>query len=391
MDSPRRVTVRCTKHGIQYNPSRTKGCEVCLREEQNARQSCDIHDTIYDSAEGCPDCRRELSGSGQNGVSRSWVSFIAVALIATAIGVWYYRSGGSSNSADGWNPLPETNEPEGAVAEAIPQPGASSSNSKVVDSGRLDPEPFRERIESLESILFNRNSSDPVTADRTATEARELSIQVQRSHSSQIHRQAAGAILVFAGQLAGQIGTEADTGFAAVDLSPTRRQWENLRNSHFDHAGWFHQSNSRFAEREPRAPRIDSKMVTQLSRVAGEIVSLISEGRPAAEKMGEPYVDAPPRSRELDLLVRQWRNWSRTWSRRVMGLGNQMPGEPTSDSDMRLLKAYNNLNSALQQLASVPHPANDSGVPFQSSRRNRFDQAILLASESQEILSILRE
>jgi hypothetical protein len=358
---------------------------ICLREEENTLLKCDIHDARYDPAEGCPDCQRELRDSEHRGGLGPWASFIAVLFIAAAIGVWYYRTGEWSSSGDYWNSQAEGDAPRVPASKAIAEPEATSP--EVADFGRLDPEPYRERIESLESILYNMDPSDLETADRAATEANKLSIQLHRGNSSLIHRQAGGALLIFSGQ----IGSQSDTGYATLDLPRTRKQWENLRNSLFTHAGWFRQSNSRIAQQNPRSPRIDNRLVDQLHQVAGKVESLIGEGRLEAERFGEPYVDAPARSSDLDVLVRQWQNWSRNWSQSVDRVGDGMPGQPASDSDVRLLKAYNNLNSALQNLAALPHAANDSGVPFRRSRQKRFDQASLLTRESQQLLSILQQ
>jgi hypothetical protein len=331
-----------------------------------------------------------MEDSEQRGGWKPWMSFVAVVIAAIAIGIWHFRAGGSGGGIDGSNPTtnPQT-AAESEVASTTPTESSASQASPTL--GRLDPEPYRGGIESLESILRESSSSDIAAADRAALEAHKLSVRIQGSRSSLFHRQAARAILKFSSQLAGQLGSGHDSGAATFDISFARRHWQTIRDSHFEPAGWFHQFGARRSDAGSAAPPIDTAVVDRLHQVAAEIEVLISEGRPVAEGFGEPFVDAPARSRQLDVLVREWKNWASKWSARVHRVGNGLPKQPASDSDVRLLKAYDNLNSALQQLAAIPNPANESGVPFRSARRTRFDRASLLSKESQELLSVLQQ
>lgn len=330
-----RHAVRCEEHGIFYNPATDMGCVICRREA---------------GEETAPRSRWPI-----------WAGVVLVLSIAGVVvsGEFASRSGSTPDAAE---------------------PAAAADH-------RMDAEPLRVEIENLESILYNPSPSDFSTAPRAAKAAFKLSARIQefeKGLSGMFHN---SSMKIFA--FAGSVGLEEDAGYTLMSLEATRHRWEKVRGEVFQTAPWFRSSAASLdQEQKPKPPEIDPEMVATLRSFASDLQLLIVKGRPEAEAIGEPYVDAAERSVEMRRLGQQWNRWARAWMDDLDRLGSRMPPVPL-DADERVLQAYNDLTQAMNALHAAAHSANDSGIPFRNRRTSNFDLANTLAQQAAAVLDDL--
>jgi hypothetical protein len=365
-------SIRCPKHGCQFNPEIADCCPLC-RQEADAAQQKAAEESAKQQEADVEFSPVEISDVAQRSGNPVWGILSVVAIAALLIGGYRLFDGGADVEGAG-------NAGNSIVRDEF------TSKSVVVGS-RLDPEAFRPELERLESDLYQGGSSLASIASRTAEGLYELSMRIQSRSRSIVANQAAASLRSFSQDMISRGGESLEP----VDLPQVRRRWERFRNSNFVLAEWFHQSGPGHSSGSiTQLPQIDSGLVDQLSRIAGEMVELISKGGAAAEEFGEPFADASQRY-ELSRLAREWDDWSRKWSAEVGRVINRMPPQPPSNIDVRLSDTHNKLRSALESLLAVPKSDNSSGVPFRRTRRNRFNQASVLVDESRQILSALQK
>ncbi|MEE8585587.1 MAG: hypothetical protein V3T83_12120 [Acidobacteriota bacterium] len=332
--SNRRGT-RCELHGIYFNPDSNDGCVLCQRAAAQEKKS-----------------PRAIPLTA---------AVLALVLVALLVSAQMRRS-----------PVPS------AEASTSPQPAAQTQ------SGKLDPEPFRQEIEDLEKTLYDPAPSGFATADRVSSAALQLGTGLRDQSAGLKTSGAMTRILAFASRT----GAEGDAGYSTLDLPRTRQRWERLRNDIFLSADWFRQSTQQLTEAQTRQPpQVDRMLLSTMQKAARDLELLIVKGRPEAKSFGEPYVDAPERSAELRRLGQQWNRWSRRWIRQLDRIGSRFPAQPPLDGDPRLLNAYNRLGEAMRHLSAIPYGANDSGITFRARRMSLFEQAQHAIDQAQDTLS----
>ena len=335
-ENPKRHSVACQRHGVRYNPELTEGCVLCRR-EQNTESSS------------------RAPGIG-------WKLGLVLGLVA--LSVWSLQWGrGTVTATD-----PETDVADRGLLQEL----AANSSGRVGASAKLAADPFRSEIEAIESILYQGKPSEIQTADRASGALVKLGHRVSEGQPRLLAIEVSREVIF----LAARIGGEADAGYSVLDLHSARSRWEQLRDERFVRTNWFRSSSESIDRvQTPEPPKRDPRIIAAMENVASDLDGLVAQGRSQAMAFGEPYVDAPERSRALGRLVDRWSAWSRGWSEDVRRVGIRLPAQPPLDADSRVLQAYNDLGAALASLYSVPVSANDSGIPFKQQRRNRLETA----------------
>lgn len=334
---PQRQGMRCEIHGVYFNPELTLGCVLCQREAAEEKRS-----------------PRAIPLT---------VAVLSVVLVALFVTAQMRRSGPPNAQAD----------------DTLEQAHSTLS-------GKLDPAPFRREIEALEKILYEPAPSGFGTADRLSSAAMDLAAGMRSAGPGPGVSRAMTRVTAYASR----VGAEADAGYTTLDLPGARQRWEALRGEVFLAADWFRTSGPELTDAQTRKPPpLDRRLLSALKDSARDMELLIVKGRPEADAFGEPYVDAPENSAQLRQLGRQWNRWSRDWSAQLDRLGRRFPAQPPLDGDARLLNVYNLLTRAMQSLRSLPHGANDSGIPFRARRKSLFDQAQSAIDQAQAVLAEL--
>ena len=112
---------------------------------------CRAHGLRYDarSATGCVRCRQDNAAAERGSRNRSFQSLLlALLLIGVIAGVGYWRGPAIQEA------LPKL------LAQNFPTQTQSATTSTQTDSfEKIDPEPAREEIETLEAMLYGQDKS----------------------------------------------------------------------------------------------------------------------------------------------------------------------------------------------------------------------------------------
>ncbi len=337
-----RYTVKCEMHGLHFNPDLTDGCVLCAREAR--------------------------SGAARRGVRGALVALLAAGLLVASFQLSSpdFKGGGDSS-----NPL------RGGLDVFAAGPSRASSRNLG-----LDPEPYREVISQIESVLYKRSRPTLAELQQTAMAGRDLSDRIQRRENPVVAGQVVLKVLAWSSR-----SFEVGAGYASPDVARARVGWEQIRDSAFLNAAWF-RSGEAAPEAEPEVtrPAVDPAVARALADVGNDIFHLISVGKPESDSIDEVRGVGDPGAAET---IRRWERWREDWTRRVQRTAAKMPDPPDPSGDLNLALAYQKMNSALHYLKLVPMTVHQSGVPLSYERENRFKVARSEAEEGEQRLRAL--
>ncbi len=294
----RQRMVRCKTHGLHFDPRMSSGCVLCVKEwarllPQRAPQ------------------------------------FTIVLLCVLGMAVILYQVFG---------------------------PGRTVGNLLIVDEEeapvdpRLDPEPYRQAIETLETGLFATVEGrgellDTGTSFAAAT--RELSGKIQRRDPP-----SAGTADAIA-----RLGAATAEAFGFAELENLRDDWLRLRRHQFLSADWF-----RFPVEGSAQDRV---MRAEHREVARGLRALLYEG--AAEIQALVDAEDPDEDGEL------WQEFTGDWRRRLDELWSNRPHRPSADADAEFLIAIQELERAFHGTRTL---ASDRGLVRGDDPGARFDDLV---------------
>lgn len=310
--------VKCKIHGLHYDPEMSTGCTRCLRE----------------AAKALPKRPPQLV-------------LILLCLLGMAAILFYLFGPGRP--------------------EAAPVVDLGVATSPVSDP-KLEPEPYRTRIETLEGALFETRLDETadlliVSAD-VRTAADDLSAQIL-SAEPVVGLTAADSIA----RMGQAIPLDQVT---ASDVERARQQWLQIREQRFLSADWFASPSAATEEAE--------SSVAGYSDVAASLRAQIENAAAEAEAWGDPLAAAPGG----DDPALRWRSFARDWQQDIRSLQIRLPPRPGVRASSELLIAVQDLEQAIrlaQALASSTEPPAPSD--------SRFDEAINAALRAQQSFDAL--
>ena len=117
-----------------------------------------------------------------------------------------------------------------------PTEESQSVQSEVRDDpNRIDPAPYRNHITSLEQRLYRESVGGYDDAGQISNLAMILSIAVRGDGRDRRRQRAYGILFDYAGE----VGAQADVGYATADLDDLQSRWESARDAVFLDAPWF--------------------------------------------------------------------------------------------------------------------------------------------------------
>jgi hypothetical protein len=238
-------------------------------------------------------------------------------------------------------------------------------------AGAIDPTPYRDAIEAIESVLYREQPASWSDPEHVAGLAMQLGDRVYADLGPPRGNEALTRLVDFATSL----GAQAESGFAAPELDGPRAAWEALRADTFRHAPWFDRTTAELvAAQRPAAPTASLLHLHELWKWAGSIQTLVDGGRPSFDRHGEIDVDVDSESGRA--LVDRWLAFARDWDARVQGVGALAPRRPPPGGEPNLLFAHQALEQAVQQLSLATSSDGDAPVPTKGWRAQCLDAAV---------------
>ncbi len=309
----RQRAVRCKIHGLHYDPKMTSGCSLCRKE-----------------------------GITEQPRSRPQLIVFLLAILGLALVI--YRIFGPGGIRSDGTAAAEVESPDELVTSVAPSAG-------------LDPEPYRERIETLEQALFEPQADElGGIGDAIGTAASDLSRAI-RANEPQAGRQAMTAISELRRSIEG-------VEFTLDDLKASRETWSQLRIKYFRRASWFNAT-------APTYPPTDRAALTVYRSAIDELGELINEGSDEARTLAADLPDFGAED-ERQRRQEQWREFARDWRQRLDQLERRLPERPTAEASTSVLLAIQNLEEAFTRVRSL---AADRELPFDQGLGARFEEA----------------
>ncbi|MEJ2078550.1 MAG: hypothetical protein P8Z74_11155 [Acidobacteriota bacterium] len=338
---------------------------------------CQTHGLHFDPSEsGCVLCLREQRGATEPSSRLIWVFIVLFGIAILGVAVWVVLRPTHSE--------PSTSGPAAASGTAEGQPADQGfPELPLRPAAKLDPEPFRSRIISLEQVLYRPGPPNLADADQLSSLAHQLGTALLNSVPIS-KRPYATSLLAWSGRL----GRQSDVGYRNLDLASARAEWEKLRASMFTDAAWFEHSTPELDARQQPAQRtVSAAEVQGLSNFARRVADVITEGQRSSRQVGELSGDyVGPQERDV---LRRWRKWSKDWTDGIDGLARRLPPQPSPDDPIGLIMAHQKLRDAIQELRLVTFGANDTGVPYLNERDARFKTAQFRLDEAARYLEKL--
>ena len=301
----RRRMVKCKIHGLHYDPEMSTGCARCLREAAKAQPQ------------------------------RSPQLVVILLCLLGMVSILLYVFG------------PGRSESTGIIDLGVASQGTGIQ--------KLDPEPYREPIETFETVLFrmaiDRSEDLLVVSSNISVSAADLSATILERDPT---------IGLTAADLIARLGQGIPTDQVTVsDVLRARSQWLRVREQYLQPADWFIEPPESAAEAEAAS-------IAAYSNAASNLRSLIDDGAAEVQSLNEPA--------EADAgggdPAAAWRDFARDWLQQLVDLERRLPDRPSADADDRLLAAIQDLERALRQaraLASAASPPD--------ALDSRFDEA----------------
>ncbi len=301
----RQRMVRCKTHGLHFDPQLSSGCVLCVKEWSKL-------------------------------LPQRAPQFTIVLLCVLGMAVILYQVFGPGRTVGG--PLIVEEEP--------------------AEDPRLDPEPYRPVIETLETGLFTtvedrRDLADAATSFAAA--ARQLAGRIQRLDPS--HAGTASAVAM--------LGASASEELGFAELERLRDNWLRLRRHQYLSADWF---RSPVAEGSAR----DRVMLAEHREVARGLRALLYEAAAEAQSIA----DSEDGSEGQEL----WREFAADWRRRLDELWSGKPQRPSAAAASQYLIAIQELERAFQGTRTL---ASDLGLVNGSDPGARFDEVVRLVDEAE--------
>ena len=312
----RRRMVKCKIHGLHFDPEMSTGCTRCLRE----------------AAKTQPQRPPQL------------VLILLCILGMAFILLYIFGPGG----------------------QAAPAVDLGIASAQVSAAQKLDPEPFRQPIESLETALFRTPIDETddllvVSADVSAS-SRYLSTRILEDEPTEG---------LAAADLIARLGQAVPTNQVALtDIQQARRQWLRIREQRLLSADWF-------IDPEDLETSLDTSSFSEYSAIASSLRSLIDDGLTEVQILSDQAATFPADGEGSP--AERWRLFIRDWQGQISSVASRMPSRPSARADGRLLLAIQDLEQALTQVRAL---ATDPNLPSISD--NRFDDATNAALRAQQ-------
>ena len=191
---------RCPTHEIYYDRLVELECPRCEQERESGR----------------PSWRISRTESAIQERSRPIVS-ISLLVVAVALAVFYLNQPGSS---------PANVRNGGSIGDPVALL-------------RIDPQRYRERIEALESVLYDPEPSASVASDAVSAAALALADDIMADQGGLRGQVLAKQLMAYGMHLS----AEADMGYTVAELR-ARERWEQVRGRVFSSADWFQASSA---------------------------------------------------------------------------------------------------------------------------------------------------
>jgi hypothetical protein len=130
----------------------------------------------------------------------------------------------------------------------------------------------------------------------------------------------------------------------------------------------------------------DRAAARQLSDFAADLQAGIRRGRDSALKLPDPPGATFVNTVEGQRLTKQWRDWAAGWIREIDSLARPYTSSVPA-SDQNLVRARQQLDSALTALRQFVTLTGERGFPIKVVRRERLEAALRQVDGARDYLS----
>jgi len=240
------------------------------------------------------------------------------------------------------------------------------------DKFALDPDRYRNEIETVEQILYGESPHSISNYDRISGAIFQLGSRALEAEDHPLRKEKARLIM----SLASHSSMVSETGYGLRDMGFLRSGWEDVRQQVFQPVDWFETTKKGSATSpSPHSPPVSMGEVKSFQLVLDRVEILIEKGRWEVEELGEPIYELEQIGPEGLEQIQRWQRWSREWSERLeaslTGLSVTSPGADESD----LFYAHQSLERAVQNLRTVPMGSDSWPTPHRYLWEQRFATA----------------
>lgn len=270
--------------------------------------------------------------------------------------------------------------------------GATQVASAAAGTGKLDPEPYRQAIEALETVLFSPLEDAQDIADAGAglgATFGNLSAEIRRRETEPESADAIARLAAPAGTPAAEtafplasaeasvaetpaveapVDDPQDRRFSFGELERSRRTWLRLRGLYFLPASWLTEP----AEDGSAKARI---LIAEHQEVARGLMALLREGATEAQAFSDSAEEADEVGFQEDLG---------DWRQRIDELWKSKPKRPGTAADPQILVAVQELETAFQRTWAL------AGSVALGDPASRFDDVLALAEKAQRSFDDVR-
>lgn len=307
----RQRMVRCKVHGLHYDPRLTSGCAKCRKEGLIAAPA------------------------------REKPQFLPLLLLILAIVLVIYSVF-----------LPGFRKRGVVQEELVPE---------TLTAHKLDPDGYREKIEKVETALYDNPATNiPLMVDdaRLALTALAEGLNASPHHIGQRAAKDADELKAHLPE---------DSELATVEgFEQARAEWPAFRSRYFSTVSWFRPLLN--------ADKNDDRVKLAAYRdLAGDLLALVGEGSARAEELSSERI---PSWEDQERPTREWQRYREEWLGRVEALRSQLPGRPGIRADSEVLIATQHLEQAFSEAKSL------AGTKLDSATASRFEAALSLSEKA---------
>jgi hypothetical protein len=250
--------------------------------------------------------------------------------------------------------------------------GTRQDDGATAEAGRIDPEPYRNDLETAEAVLYKDAPVGYGDGDQVSAALYRAASRAMAASGDPVQQEKARVLVAFAGEA----GAVEDAGYALPDLGGLRTRWCEVRAEVFRDAEWFHEADAGpAAGRSAARPRASAADVHDVGEVVDRLNDLIRKGRRQVEDLGEPVYALELVDREGEAQIAHWQAWSRQWNEKLTDLARRLPPAPGLDDDGHYLLAYQGVAQAIADLRRVPSGVGAWPTPFRYQWERCFELA----------------
>jgi hypothetical protein len=258
---------------------------------------------------------------------------------------------------------------------------ADQSSDETADQYALDPDAYRDDIETVEATLYQDTQLAASDLERINGAMFQLGSKALAQEEHPLRKEKARLIMTLASR-SDLSGGEVAPG---SDREQLREEWETLRGTAFQSADWY-RSQSEYHAGDVTAFAVSDGEIHAFNFVLDRLTSLVEQGRWEVETLMADFARSAGAPADDEASLRSWQSWASDWDRRIQAALAGLPVCPPRNDGSDYLLAHESLARAVAEMRMVPVAASDKVLPQPYQWERRFTRAETALRETRELL-----